>query len=130
MRGRRGAYTNERKHVGLVERAWASAVASAPIPVIASLHACLEQVPHEVPRRAGRLVSSLGLLLIVLERTATKAGVPVGHATKELSRAETLRFVRKACKIAWVYREKHAAQPQKQLSREGFNSCHSAHHAS
>ena len=88
MRGRRGAYTNECKQVGLVERAWASAVASAPTPGIASLHACLEQVPHEVPRRAGMLVSSLGLLLIVLERTATKAGVSVKlSANTQLSRA-------------------------------------------
>ena len=64
-----------------MERAWASAVASAPTRVIASLHACLEQVPHEVARRAGMLVSSLGLLLIVLERTVNKAEGSVGHST-------------------------------------------------
>ena len=101
MRGRRGAYTIERKQVGSVERAWASAVASAPTPVIASLHVCLEQVPHEVTRRAGMLVSSLGLLLIVLERTATMAGVPVGHsATTQLFRGGASHSERKACRIA------------------------------
>ena len=121
MWDRLGAYTNERKHVGLVERAWASAVASAPTRIIASLHACLEQVPHEVARRAGMLVSSLGLLLIVLERTATKAGVPVRRSTHtQLFRGAAAHSERMACEIAWFYRQKHAQTHQKQLSPSGF----------